>query len=148
MTNKNKYKMEPQTILILICLGVFTGMLSGVVGVGGGIILVPALVYLLGFSQLNAQGTSLALIMFPVGILGVLQYYKNGHIDFSIVLILAIGFIIGSFFGSKIALNIPQDITKKIFASLMIIIAVKMLFFGIKKNTTATTSSQTNTLHH
>jgi len=148
MTNKNKYKMDLQTIFILICLGVFTGMLSGVVGVGGGIILVPALVYLLGFSQLNAQGTSLALIMFPVGILGVLQYYKNGHIDFSIVLILAIGFIIGSFFGSKIALNIPQDITKKIFASLMIIIAVKMLFFDTKKNTTTTTSSQTNTLHH
>ena len=148
MTNKNKYKMDLQTIFILICLGVFTGMLSGVVGVGGGIILVPALVYLLGFSQLNAQGTSLALIMFPVGILGVLQYYKNDHIDFSIVLILAIGFIIGSFFGSKIALNIPQDITKKIFASLMIIIAVKMLFFDTKKNTTATTSSQTNTLHH
>lgn len=148
MTNKNKYKMDLQTILILICLGVFTGMLSGVVGVGGGIILVPALVYLLGFSQLNAQGTSLALIMFPVGILGVFQYYKNGHIDFSIVLILAIGFIIGSFFGSKIALNIPQDITKKIFASLMIIIAVKMLFFDTKKNTTTTTSSQTNTLHH
>ncbi len=148
MTNKNKYKMDLQTIFILICLGVFTGMLSGVVGVGGGIILVPALVYLLGFSQLNAQGTSLALIMFPVGILGVLQYYKNGHIDFSIVLILAIGFIIGSFFGSKIALNIPQDITKKIFASLMIIIAVKMLFFDTKKNTTTTTSTQTNTLHH
>ena len=148
MTNKNKYKMDLQTIFILICLGVFTGMLSGVVGVGGGIILVPALVYLLGFSQLNAQGTSLALIMFPVGILGVLQYYKNGHIDFSIVLILAIGFIIGSFFGSKIALNIPQDITKKIFASLMIIIAVKMLFFDTKKNTTTTTSPQTNTLHH
>jgi len=140
--------MEPQTILILICLGVFTGMLSGVVGVGGGIILVPALVYLLGFSQLNAQGTSLALIMFPVGILGVLQYYKNGHIDFSIVLILAIGFIIGSFFGSKIALNIPQDIIRKIFATLMIIIAVKMLFFDTKKNTTATASSQNKSLHH
>jgi len=148
MTKKNKFIMEPQTILILICLGVFTGMLSGVVGVGGGIILVPALVYLLGFSQLNAQGTSLALIMFPVGILGVLQYYKNGHIDFSIVLILAIGFIIGSFFGSKIALNIPQDIIRKIFATLMIIIAVKMLFFDTKKNTTATASSQNKSLHH
>jgi len=143
MTNKNKYKMDLQTIFILICLGVFTGMLSGVVGVGGGIILVPALVYLLGFSQLNAQGTSLALIMFPVGILGVLQYYKNGHINFSIVLILAIGFIIGSFFGSKIALNIPQDITKKIFASLMIIIAVKMLFFDTKKPANSITTSHT-----
>ena len=143
---KNKNKMEPQTILILICLGVFTGMLSGVVGVGGGIILVPALVYLLGFSQLNAQGTSLALIMFPVGILGVLQYYKNGHIDFSIVFILAIGFIIGSFFGSKIALNIPQEITRKIFASLMIIIAVKMLFFDNKKPANSITTSPTKSI--
>lgn len=116
------------TVLILLAIGLFSGMLGGLVGIGGGIILVPALIYFLGFSQLNAQGTSLALIMFPVGILAVINYYKQGYIDFNIVFILAIGFVIGSFLGSKFAMNIPQDIIKKCFAILMIYIAFKMLF--------------------
>ncbi len=132
-----------QVIIILLFVGVCAGILGGLVGVGGGIIIVPALVYFLGFSQLNAQGTSLALIMFPVGILGVLQYYKQGHVDFHIVLYLAIGFVAGSLIGSKISLSLPQETVKKIFAILMIIIAIKMLFFdngtgsGTKKIHTA-----------
>jgi uncharacterized membrane protein YfcA len=115
-------------------------MLSGLVGVGGGIIIVPALVFFIGFSQKAAQGTSLALIMLPVGILGVLQYYKQGHVDFRVVGFLAIGFLAGSYFGSKIALSLPQDTVKKIFAVMMIIIAVKMLFIDKPKQegTTAT----------
>jgi hypothetical protein len=130
MSTKNKFKMEitTTTVLILLAIGLFSGMLGGLVGIGGGIVLVPALIYFLGFSQLNAQGTSLALIMFPVGILAVINYYKQGHIDFNIVFILAIGFVIGSFLGSKFAMNIPQEIIKKCFAILMIYIAFKMLF--------------------
>ncbi len=116
-------------IIALIVLGIFTGMLSGVVGVGGGIILVPALIYLFGRSQFEAQGTSLALLMFPVGILAVLQYYKQGHIDFKLVGIIAIGFVFGSYFGSKFALTLPKETIKKIFAILLMIIAIKMLFF-------------------
>ena len=95
--------MDTQTILIIILVGIAAGMLGGLVGVGGGIIIVPALVYFVGMNQHSAQGTSLALIMLPVGILGVLQYYKSGNVDFRIVGILAIGFFIGSFFGSKLA---------------------------------------------
>lgn len=125
---KNK-KMDSQVIIILLLTGIAAGMLGGMVGVGGGIIIVPALVYFLGMSQFSAQGTSLALIMFPVGILGVLQYYKKGHVDFHMVLILAIGFIVGSFLGSKISLSLPQEVVKKCFALLMILIAIKMLFF-------------------
>jgi uncharacterized membrane protein YfcA len=128
-----KYKMDTQTIIMLLIIGLFTGVLGGLVGVGGGIILVPALVFFLGFSQMDAQGTSLALIMFPVGILGVIQYYKQGHVDFKIVVLLAIGFIVGSFLGSKISLNINQQIVRKIFACLMIFIAIKMLFFDQQK---------------
>jgi len=128
-----KYKMDTQTIIMLLIIGLFTGVLGGLVGVGGGIILVPALVFFLGFSQLDAQGTSLALIMFPVGILGVIQYYKQGHVDFKIVVLLAIGFIVGSFLGSKISLNMNQQIVRKIFACLMIFIAIKMLFFDQEK---------------
>lgn len=124
----NKKKMDTQTILIIIMVGIAAGILSGLVGVGGGIIIVPALVYFIGFSQKTAQGTSLAMIMLPVGIFGVMQYYKQGHVDFKIVGLLAIGFLAGSFFGSKIALSISQETLKKVFAMLMILIAIKMLF--------------------
>ena len=130
--NKNKMEITTTTVLILLAIGLFSGMLGGMVGIGGGIVIVPALIYLLGFSQLNAQGTSLALIMFPVGVLGVVNYYKQGHIDFNIVFILAAGFVIGSFLGSKFAMNIPQVFVKKSFAMLMIVIAMKMLFFDNK----------------
>jgi uncharacterized protein len=134
--------MDTQTILIIILVGVAAGMLSGLVGVGGGIIIVPSLVYFIGFSQKTAQGTSLGLILLPVGILGVLQYYKQGHLDVKVVGILALGFLVGSYFGSKIALTISQETLKKVFAVLMIAIAVKMLFFdkpkkadtGLKQN--------------
>ena len=130
-----KKVMDIQMILIIILVGIAAGMLSGLVGVGGGIIIVPALVYFIGFSQKSAQGTSLGLILLPVGILGVLQYYKQGHVDFKVVGILAIGFLAGSFFGSKIALSISQETLKKVFAVLMILIAVKMLFFDKAKKT-------------
>jgi uncharacterized membrane protein YfcA len=139
-----KKVMDTQTILIIILVGVAAGILSGLVGVGGGIIIVPALVYFIGFSQKTAQGTSLALIMLPVGIFGVIQYYKQGHVDYRIVGILAIGFLAGSFFGSKLALSISQESLKKAFATLMIIIAVKMLFFDKPKKTGAETTTQIN----
>jgi uncharacterized protein len=133
MENK-KIKMDTQTIIILLMVGLVAGMLGGVVGVGGGIIIVPALVYFLGFNQHTAQGTSLGLIMLPVGILGFLQYYyscqKAGTpISFNVIGILAIAFVVGSYFGSKIALSVPQDILKKCFAALLVIVAIKMLFF-------------------
>ncbi len=136
--------MDIQTILIIILVGIAAGMLGGLVGVGGGIIIVPALVYFIGVSQKTAQGTSLGLIMLPVGILGVLQYYKQGHVDFRIVGLLAIGFLAGSYFGSKIALSLPQETVKRIFAILMILIAIKLLFFD-KKKPEQDTAFKTNT---
>jgi uncharacterized protein len=138
-------KMEAQTILIIIVVGIAAGILSGLVGVGGGIIIVPSLVYFLAFSQKTAQGTSLAMIMLPVGIFGVMQYYKQGHVDFRIVGLLALGFLAGSFFGSRIALSISQETLKKVFAIMMIIIAIKMLFIDkAKKNEVVTKQSQLN----
>ena len=138
--------MDINTIIMLIIIGFFTGVLGGMVGVGGGIILVPALVFIMGFSQMDAQGTSLALIMFPVGILAVIQYYKQGHVDFNIVFLLAAGFILGSLLGSKISLSIPQQTVKKLFAVLMLIIACKMLFFdNSSKESPKTPSSNQST---
>jgi uncharacterized protein len=125
---KKNYHMDIQTVAIIILIGVAAGMLSGLVGIGGGLVIVPALVYFLGFSQHTAQGTSLALILLPVGIFAVIFYYKQGHVDIKVVWLLAVGFIIGSALGSKVALSLPQETVKKIFAVLMILIAVKMLF--------------------
>jgi len=125
--------MDTQTILIIILIGIAAGTLSGLVGVGGGIIIVPALVYFIGFSQKAAQGTSLGVLLLPVGILGVLQYYKQGHIDIKVVCYLSVGFILGGYIGSKVAVTITQENAKKIFAMLMIVIAIKMLFFDKPK---------------
>lgn len=136
--------MDISLILIVLLIGTIAGMLGGMIGIGGGLVIVPALVYFLGFSQQSAQGTSLGLIMLPVGILGVLQYYKQGYVDFRVVGLLAIGFVLGSYFGSKIALSVPQDTLKKAFAGLMILVAIKMLFFDKPKTGTAASSQQTH----
>ncbi len=130
---KNKLKkMDAQIIIILLLIGLAAGMLSGLVGIGGGILIVPALVYLLGFSQKMAQGTSLGILLLPVGILAVWQFYKGGYVDVKSVALVAIAFVIGGYFGSKIALALPQETVKKIFAGLMLVISIKMLFFEKK----------------
>src|SRR4249919_2359070 len=115
--------MSIQTVIIVILIGLAAGMLSGLVGVGGGIIIVPALVFLLGFSQHQAIGTSLGILLLPAGILAVINYYKKGFIDIRVVLILFVGYIIGSYFGSKISLSVSQDVLKKAFAIMLILIA-------------------------
>jgi uncharacterized membrane protein YfcA len=127
-----KAPMTTTIIILLIIIGVAAGMLGGMVGIGGGLVIVPALVYFLAFSQHEAQGTSLGLLLLPVGILGVINYYKNGYVDMRAVGLLAIGFIVGNYFGSKWALSIPQVTLKKIFAIFMILIAFKMLFIDKK----------------
>ena len=121
-------KMSAITIIILVIIGVAAGILSGLVGVGGGLIIVPALVYFLAFSQKEAQGTSLGILLLPVGILAVMQYYQKGYIDIKVVLIVSAGFLIGGWFGSKMAVALPVGIIKKLFAIFMLITAVKMLF--------------------
>ena len=121
--------MDAQTLIILIMIGIAAGMLGGMVGVGGGIIIVPALVFFLGFSQKMAQGTSLGILLLPVGLLGVMQFYKEGYVDIKVVLIISAGFFLGSYLGSKLSLSLSQDTVKKAFAVLLIIVAIKMLFF-------------------
>lgn len=138
--------MDLQTLIILVMVGIIAGMLSGLVGIGGGIIIVPALIFFLGMSQKMAQGTSLGILLLPVGILGVIQYYKQDYIDIRVVAIISLAFFFGSYFGSKIALSLPQEALKKIFAVFMILMAIKLLFFDKKKTTipgsTETSASQ------
>jgi uncharacterized membrane protein YfcA len=124
--------MSLQVIIALLLIGLAAGILGGLVGVGGGIIIVPSLIYFLGFTQKEAQGTSLGILLLPVGILGVLQFYKAGYVDMRTVWLVSFGFLVGSYFGSKIALSFSQVTVKKIFAILMILIALKMLFFDKK----------------
>lgn len=120
-------KMTFQTIIILICIGIVAGILSGLIGIGGGIIMVPMLL-LLGFTQQQAQGTSLAALLPPVTILAVLNYHKAGFIDWKYAIIISLFFVIGGYFGSKIAINIDQKILKKIFGFILLAIAGKMIF--------------------
>lgn len=125
---KNKYShMTAETVLLLLATGFAAGMLSGLVGVGGGIIIVPALVFFLGFIQHEAQGTSLGLLLLPVGILAVLNYYNKGFIDIKVVAIMAVAFVIGGWAGSKLAVQLSQETVKKIFAIVLLYTAFRML---------------------
>jgi len=123
-------------VLILLIIGLFSGALSGMVGVGGGIIIVPALVFFLAFSQKEAQGTSLGILLLPVGILGVIQYYKQGQVDWRVVLIVSLAFLVGNYFGSKLALSLSDKTLKKIFAIVLIFVAIKILFIDANKKET------------
>ena len=115
-------------IILFTSIGLTAGILSGFFGIGGGIIIIPALIYFCGFDQLKAQGTSLAVLLPPVGILAFLEYYKKGNVDIKSGIIICITVFIGALFGGKIAQHIPPDILKKGFATLMLLISLKMLF--------------------
>jgi uncharacterized protein len=125
---KGKYgTMNSETIMLLIVIGFAAGILSGLVGVGGGIIVVPALVFFLGFSQQEAQGTSLGLLLLPVGILAVINYYNKGYIDMKVVAVMSIAFILGGWLGSKLAVSLSPQVVKRIFAVVLFYAAFKML---------------------
>lgn len=119
--------MDTQVVILLVVIGLASGMLSGLVGVGGGIIIVPALVFFLGFSQHQAQGTSLGLLLLPVGILAVMNYYNKGYIDIKVVLIMSIAFVAGGWAGSKLSLALPEVTIKRIFAIVLFYSAFRML---------------------
>jgi uncharacterized membrane protein YfcA len=132
MQTNQQHTMTAQLVITALIIGLAAGMLSGLVGIGGGIIMVPALVFFMNYTQHQAQGTSLAVLTLPVVILASLYYYHQCQklgtpIDLKIVGLLAAGFIVGAFFGSKIALVINQDALKKVFAVILLYTAVKML---------------------
>lgn len=117
-------------MIILILIGLVAGALSGFVGVGGGIIIVPALVYLLGLSQFEAQGTSLLLMLPPIGILAAMNYYQSGAVNWKYASVIALTFVVGGYFGSKITLKLDETLVKLIFGVLMLLVAIKMIISG------------------
>lgn len=120
--------MDFQTIFVLLIIGLLAGLLSGFMGVGGGIIIVPALVFFLQLDQQTAQGTSLAAIMLlPVGAIAVYNYWKAGKVNFEYSAVILLFFLVGSYFGSKLSLRLDPLLLKRVFAGLMILIAIRLL---------------------
>jgi len=120
--------MDTYTLVVLVLIGLAAGVLGGMFGVGGGLIIVPALMIILGFGPKEAQGTSVAVMLPPIGILAAMNYYKAGYLNLKFALVIAVAFILGGYFGSKLAIAIPVAVARKLFAGFMILTAAKMLF--------------------
>ncbi len=120
--------MTVTQLILLAIIGLMAGIFSGTFGVGGAIIVIPALIFFLGLSQHQAQGTSLAFMIPPVTLMATLSYAKNGYVNWKFAVVLAIMFVIGTYFGSMISFSIPDKILKKIFGGLMLLIALKIIF--------------------
>ena len=114
--------------LLYILLGVFAGALSGLIGIGGGVIIVPSLIFLFGFSQQEAQGTTLGLLVPPIGILAAWTYYQQGYVNFKVAALICFGFVLGGLLGAKLAINLPSNILEKVFGIVLLLIALKMIF--------------------
>ena len=111
------------SIFLYIAAGVFTGVTSGFMGLGGGLVVIPILVYLFGFSQHTAQGTTLAMMIPPIGILAAWTYYKNGYVNLPAAGLLCLGFVLGGYIGAKFAVGIPEVALRKIFGVFLLAIA-------------------------
>ncbi len=120
--------MDTTTMLILIAIGLMAGVFSGIFGVGGAVIMIPALVYFLSVDQHTAQGTSLAVMLPPIGLFAAFNYYKAGQVNVWYAVIIAVTFMIGGYFGSMIALKLPENLMKKIFGIFLILTALRLIF--------------------
>jgi len=113
--------------LAYILVGLIAGTASGLIGIGGGIIVIPCLVYLFGLSQQTAQGTTLAMMIPPIGLLAAIAYYKQGHVNLIVAGLICLGFILGGYIGAKFAVNLPEHILRKIFGVFILLIAGYMI---------------------
>jgi uncharacterized membrane protein YfcA len=120
--------MSTFQLVILVIVGIISGLLAGAFGIGGAIIVIPALVFILGLSQHEAQGTSLAFMLPPVGILATWNYWKAGQVNWKIALILSLTFVVGAYLGSQFSINVSDRTLRRLFGILMILIAIKMIF--------------------
>jgi len=113
--------------LSYIILGLVAGIFGGMFGLGGGLIIIPALVYLFGFTQLQAQGTNLVIMLPPIGLLAALHYYYSGNVKLNIALFVCLGFLFGGFIGAHLIQGLPQPIVKRAFGVIMLIVSVRMI---------------------
>jgi uncharacterized membrane protein YfcA len=116
-------------ILLFLLLGLITGVFSGLIGIGGAIIIIPTLVLVFGLSQHMAQGTTLALMVPPIGLLAAWTYYQKGFVDLKIAAFICLGFFVGGLIGAKFAVAIPEPVLRKIFGIVLLITSVRMIFF-------------------
>ncbi|WP_024873306.1 sulfite exporter TauE/SafE family protein [Tolumonas lignilytica] len=116
-----------------ILIGLSAGLLSGLFGIGGGVLIVPALIYILGFSQKLATGTSLAILLPPVGIAAVLEYYRHGEVDFKAALTIAVMVLIGSWLGARVAVQLDEKILKTVFGIFLIVLGIYIVMDAMKK---------------
>jgi uncharacterized protein len=121
--------MTITTFLILLLIGLVAGIFSGMIGIGGAIIIIPALIFILHMDQHTAQGTSLAIMLPPIGLLAAYNYFKAGALNLQYALIIAAAFFVGGYLGSKFALSIPVDALRRVFALVLILLAVKLLWY-------------------
>ena len=119
--------MSISTFIILIVIGLLAGILSGLVGVGGGIIMIPLLIILLGLTQHQAQGTALFAMLPPIGILAAINYYKQGFVKWEFAAVIAFTFVIGGYFGSKLSLSLPPQTVRRVFGVIMLLGAIKLI---------------------
>lgn len=120
--------MDLTQFLLLIVIGFAAGVLSGTLGVGGGIILIPALIYLFGMSQHMAQGTSLAILLPPTGILAAITYHKQGFVHWKYAIVIMCIFVFGAWIGAKFAVSLPEKAMKKVFALFILFVGAKLFF--------------------
>jgi uncharacterized protein len=116
-------------VVSLLALGVVAGMLSGLVGIGGGVIIVPALVLLFGLSEHQAQGTTLALLVPPIGLAAAWVYYRDGYVNLKFAALICAGFIVGSLLGAHVATGASDELLRKIFGFTIVAIGLRMIFF-------------------
>jgi len=114
-------------IMLYVVLGLVAGILSGLLGIGGGIIIIPVMVLLFGMSQHQAQGTTLALMVPPIGLLAAWAYYKQGFVDLKMAAFVCIGFFVGGLIGAEFATNIPEQVLKKTFGAVLLVLSLRMI---------------------
>ena len=120
--------MDITTCVILIIIGLLAGVLSGLVGVGGGILMIPLLIMFLGLTQHQAQGTALFAMLPPIGILAAMNYYKEGFVKWEYAAVMALTFVVGGYFGSKLSISLPDQTVRNVFGVIMLIGAIKLIF--------------------
>lgn len=113
--------------LLYVILGLVAGVFGGIFGLGGGIILIPALVFFFGLTQHQAQGTTLAIMIPPIGLLAALRYYYSGNVKLGMAAFICLGFFIGGFFGASLIQNLPDLLLKRLFGVFLLFVSLKMI---------------------